>query len=330
MKKIVCCVLCFYLYVGQVHADSYVVMSDADNTILEAKNQDEKQSVASISKIMTALIALERGSLTDHWLVSDEIQKTYGSCVYLHVGQQVTLQDLLYALMLRSGNDAAVEIANQVAGSQENFVKLMNEKASQLGMSNTVFSNSSGLDEKDKGNISTSKDMAILMSYAMKNEEFRKITSAQYYTSAWNARWKNKNKLVFEYPFAIGGKTGFTKKAGRTLVSVANHNGVESIVVTLKTPNDFAFHKKKHTETFENVEVIPIVKKGMYSVNQRSFHVPSDIFITVKKDGSDEIRISTHYEQKDFVIEVMKNKELMVYSFSSRSTSKNPIKRWFS
>lgn len=313
-----------------IHADSYCVISDADNTIIEEKNKDEKQSVASISKIMTAVVALEHGSLGDTWNVSNEIAKAYGSSIYLKEGQKVTLESLLYGLMLRSGNDAAVEIAKHIAGGQVEFVKLMNDKAMMLGMSNTVFSNPSGLDEEDAGNISTANDMALLMSYAMKNKDFRKITASQYYTSEWNYHWKNKNKLMFEYPFAIGGKTGFTKKAGRTLVSAANHDGVESIVVTLRTQDDFAFHERKHTEVFNTMEVVSILKKGDYVVNERKFHVPEDIRVTLKKDGSDQLQVKTHFDGKDFVVEVMKNKEVVVYTFSSKSVKKNPIKRWFS
>lgn len=330
VKKMLCGILCIYLCMVSVHADSYCVISDADNTIIEEKNKDEKQSVASISKIMTAVVALEKGKISDSWNVSNEITKAYGSSIYLKEGQKVTLESLLYGLMLRSGNDAAVEIAKHVAGGQEEFVKLMNEKAKQLGMSNTVFSNPSGLDEEDAGNVSTANDMALLMSYAMKNQDFRKITGSQYYTSEWNYHWKNKNKLMFEYPFAIGGKTGFTKKAGRTLVSAANHDGVESIVVTLRTQDDFAFHEQKHTEVFNKMDVISIMKKGDYIVNERKFHVPEDIRVTLKKDGSDKLQVKTHYEGKDFVVEVIKNKEITVYTFSSKSIKKNPIKRWFS
>lgn len=333
VKKILCCILCLsiciYSTTTVVLADSYCVLSDADNTIIEAKNKDEKQSVASISKIMTAVVALEHGKLSDTWKVSSDIQKAYGSSIYLVEGQQVTLESLLYGLMLRSGNDAAVEIAKHIAKDEESFVKLMNEKAKMLGMTNTVFANSSGLDEKDDGNISTANDMALLMSYAMKNSDFRKITGAQYYTSEWNYHWKNKNKLIFDYPFAIGGKTGFTKKAGRTLVSAATHNGVESIVVTLRTQDDFAFHEQKHTEVFNTMDVISILKKGDYVVNQRKFHVPQDIRVTLKKDGSDKLQVKTHFDHKDFVVEVMKNKEVTVYTFSTKKVKENPIKRWF-
>lgn len=308
MKRSLCILLCILSQLSWIHAESYVVMSGADNTIVEEKNKDDKQSVASISKIMTAVIAIEHGKLDEAFTVDEEINKAYGSSVYLKQGQTVTLRDLLYALMLRSGNDAAVEIAKHVSGSQEAFVEAMNQKAAEIGMSNTTFSNPSGLDEEDGGNISTANDMAILMSYAMKNKEFRTITGSKYYTTDWNMRWKNKNRLLFDYPFTIGGKTGFTKKAGRTLVTAAEHDGVESIVVTLREGDDFAFHEQKHTEVFQKLDVVTIMKKGSYTVNGRTFQVPETVKVTLHKDGSDKLRVKTHYDHKDFVVEVQKNK----------------------
>ena len=309
-------ILIFYFMIIPVQAESYVVMSGADNTIIEEKNKDEVQSVASISKIMTCILAIEYGNLDEEFKVDEEVLAAYGSSIYLKQGQTVSLKDLLYGLMLRSGNDAAVEIANHVAGSNEAFVKLMNEKASEIGMSNTVFHNPSGLDEEDDGNLSTAHDMAILMSYAMKNETFNIITGSKYYTNSWNLRWQNKNKLLFDFPFATGGKTGFTKKAGRTLVTAAEHNGVSSIVVTLKIGDDFSFHKEKHTETFQTMEVVTLLKKGDIFVNNKTIRVDEDIRITLHKDGSDKMHIQTHFEGNIFVMEIIKNNEVQVYSFT--------------
>ena len=300
-----------------VQAESYVVMSGDDNTILQDKNKDEIQSVASISKIMTCILAIEYGNLDDEFKVDKEVLAAYGSSIYLKQGQIVSLKDLLYGLMLRSGNDAAVEIANHVAGSNEKFVKLMNEKASEIGMRNTVFHNPSGLDEKDEGNLSTAHDMAVLMSYAMRNEVFKTISASRYYTSSWNLRWQNKNKLLFDYPFTTGGKTGFTSKAGRTLVSTAEHEGIKSIVVTLNMKDDFSFHKEKHTEVFQTIEVVTLLKKGDISVNGKKVHIDKEIRITLSKDRTDKLHIQTHFEGNIFVLEIIKNNEVQVYSFTS-------------
>lgn len=314
--------ICIVLQVRMLHAESYCVLSTADNTVVEEKNMHEKQSVASISKIMTAVVALEHGRLDDQWHVSSEINKAVGSSIYLKEGQSVSLKSLLYGLMLRSGNDAAMEIAKHVSGSQAEFVKLMNEQAKRLGMLNTTFHNPSGLDEEDSGNISTAYDMALLMSYAMKNETFRQITGSEYYTSEWNYRWKNKNKLLFEFPFATGGKTGFTKKAGRTLVSSAENNGVESVVVTLRADDDFKFHEEEHKKSFETIDVVDVLKEGDYQVLGRSFKIDQPIQVTMKKDGSDKLHVKSHFEKDDFVVEVQKNDQSAVYTYATKSTKK--------
>lgn len=298
-----------------IHADSYCVLSEDDNTVIEEKNMNDAQSVASISKIMTAVIAIEEGDLKDTWKIGDEIKQANGSSIYLKVGQQVNLQDLLYGLMLRSGNDAAIAIAAHVKGNVNDFVKEMNEKAKKIGMLNTTFHNPSGLDEEDGGNISTAYDMAILMSYAMKNEDFQKITGAKYYTSTWNYRWKNKNRLLFEFPFTTGGKTGFTKKAGRTLVTAASHDGVNSVVVTLRSDDDFAFHESKHQEVFEKYKTEILLKEGNYRLGKKQIHVDHDLAISLQKEGKDTLQVKSHIEKNNFVVEVVKNNVSNVYSY---------------
>lgn len=309
------------MFLLPVRADSYCVMIDDDNTIVEEKNMHEQQSVASISKIMTAVVALEQGSLQDRWIVGDEITKAYGSAIYLKVGQEVTLEDLLYGLMLRSGNDAALEIATHLANDEKTFVDWMNNKAQALGMNDTIFHNASGLDEEDDGNLSSAYDMAILMSYAMKNEDFRRITGSEYYTSTFNYRWKNKNRLLFEYEFTNGGKTGFTKKAGRTLVTSASYQGMESIVVTLKTEDDFDFHKEKHSAVFQNYEVMELVPAGTFYVKGKKVDIQQPIRMSVKKSEQGQISIQSHIESKKLIVEVMNQDQVQVFEYSLSSTS---------
>lgn len=303
------------LFLLPIHGDSYCVMLDDDNTVVEGKDIHMTQSVASISKIMTAVIALEEGKLDDVWKTGEELKQAYGSSIYLKEDQEVTLESLLYGLMLRSGNDAALEIALHISGSEAAFVKRMNEKAQELGMADTIFHNASGLDEEDDGNISSAYDMAMLMSYAMKNEAFRRITGSEYYTSEWNYRWKNKNRLLFEFPFANGGKTGFTKKAGRTLVTTAQHEGVESVVVTLKTADDFAFHQQKHTEVFDNYDVIEIMPAGIWSCKGLSVTLDQPLRISVKKEDRESLQVKSHFEKDEFIVEVMKEGNVSVYTY---------------
>ncbi len=329
MKKVLIFCICFLCTMVSVHAESYCVLSSVDNTVIEEKNMHEPQSVASISKIMTAIVAIEQGDLQDKWQVQDEILQAVGSSIYLKQGQEVSLKSLLYGLMLRSGNDAAIAIATRISGSEEAFVKLMNEKASEIGMLNTTFHNASGLDEDDIGNISTAYDMAILMSYAMKNDIFKEVASAQYYTNEWNIRWKNKNKLLFDFPFATGGKTGFTKLAGRTLVTSAKNNLTESIVVTLRQSDDFNFHKEKHKAVYDTVKVVEIVKAGTYKVNQQEFVIDNPICITLKQDGSDTVDVYTHFKNDEFVVEVQKNGQTDIYSYKASTTSNSVLKKVF-
>ncbi|MEG0736112.1 MAG: D-alanyl-D-alanine carboxypeptidase [Longicatena sp.] len=325
LKKIICVLLLFMLQMSTVYADSYCVISGKDNTVIDEKNMNEPQSVASISKIMTAIIAIEQGNLKDTWVCGEELKQAYGSLLYLKEGDKVSLQSMLYGLMLRSGNDAALEIAVHIAKSEAAFVKLMNEKAQEIGMLNTEFHNSSGLDEQDGGNISTAYDMALLMSYAMKNETFRTITSTTYYTNESDLRWKNKNRLLFEYPFTNGGKTGYTKKAGRTLVTSAAYQDTESIVVTLKTADDFEFHKEKHQETFSQYDTIVLLKKGTYHCDGRKFKIDQDVCVTVKKDGTTKIETAIHVEKGQLIVEVQKKGHVDVYTYKENKDKKSSL-----
>lgn len=302
-------------FILPVHAESYCVMLDGDNTIVEGEDMHKTQSVASISKIMTAMIALEEGDLQAVWKTGEELKTTYGSSIYLKEGQEVNLKCLLYGLMLRSGNDAALEIAMHIGGSEAEFVKKMNAKAQEIGMLNTVFQNASGLDEKDEGNISTAYDMALLMSYAMKNAQFREIVKSDFYTSAWNYHWKNKNRLLFDFPFANGGKTGFTKKAGRTLVTSAQHDGVESVVVTLGVDDDFTFHKEKHTAVFAAYDVIEILPAGTWQCAGNEIEVKDPLRISVKKEETNAISIQSHFEKDAYIVEVVSKENVMLYTY---------------
>lgn len=311
--------------------DAYCVMAIGDQTIMEEQNMHRPQSVASISKIMTAIVALENSDIEETWQVSDAILSAHGSAIYLKQGQDVSMKSLLYGLMLRSGNDAAAEIAAHTSGSEKKFVKLMNKKAKEIGMLNTIFHNPSGLDDEgSEGNISTAYDMAVLMSYAMKNKQFRDITSSQYYTSEWNLRWKNKNKLLFEFPFTTGGKTGFTKHAGRTLVTTAKNHDLETVVVTLGTADDFEFHKEHHTKAFNEYEMMEVLSKGTYHVDQHEVKIKKPIKVTMKKDKSDQLQVNAHIEKGELIVEVKKNNQLQIESYDVKNLRKSWWEKVFS
>ena len=232
-------------------------------------------------KIMTAVIAIESGKLDEIVKVGEEIKPAYGSGIYIQIGEELTLRDLLYGLMLRSGNDAALAIANYVGGSVDNFVKLMNNKAIQLKMSNTTFNNPSGLDE-DKGNYSTAYDMALLTSYAVKLEDYKLITGTKKYTLKTNKNtyvWINKNKLLSKYKYTTGGKTGYTEIAKRTLVTTASKDNTNLVVVTLNDGNDWQDHINLFEYGFNNYTTLKILSKGKFSIYKEKYYKEYDMYI---------------------------------------------------
>lgn len=318
MRNAILAALLIFLSIVPVKAESYCVMSGNDGAIQEEKGMHEKQSVASISKVMTALVAIEQGNLEDRWKVSDAILKVDGSSIYLKVGEEVSLKSLLYGLMLRSGNDAAVEIAQHISGSQEAFVEAMNAKAQAIGMKDTLFHNPSGLDEEDGGNISSAYDMALLMKTAMENETFAEIAGAKYYDNEQKIRWKNKNKLLFTYDATTGGKTGFTKKAGRTLISSAEKDGVSSIVVTFGVGDDFTFHEQAHEKQFAQSISYVILKEGTYQIHGYAITIPASLSVSLNKDGSDHVAVATSLQDGTLTITVTKNEAVQTYTYEGK------------
>ena len=284
MKKIILFLsLLIPIGVGAIDtsARSAILMDMDSNRILYEENINEKRSVASISKIMTALLAIESDKLDEVVIVGEEIKKSYGSGIYIKEGEELLLRDLVYGLMLRSGNDAALAIAKYVGGTVEDFVKMMNEKASVIGMNNTTFNNPSGLDQ-DKGNYSTAYDMALLTSFAMKNSEYKKITGTKKYTLKTNMNtysWINKNKLLSIYKYTTGGKTGFTEIANRTLVSTASKDNTNLVVVTLNDGNDWQDHQNLFEYGFSNYTNLKILEKGNITVYNDNYYEDYELYI---------------------------------------------------
>ena len=262
-------------------AVSSVLMDTDSGRVIYAKNSHNIQSVASISKIMTAIIAIENINIKTKVTIGDEINKAYGSGIYIKKGEKLTIEDLLYGLMLRSGNDAALAIAKHTFGSVDEFVKKMNEKAAEIGMNDTTFNNPSGLDE-EKGNFSSAYDMCLLMSYAMHSSDFRRITGTKKYTLKTNKNiyvWHNKNKLLNSYKYTTGGKTGFTKIAKRTLVTSASKSGLNLTAVTLNDGNDWSDHKKLYEEAFKSYKSYKILNKGYISVLGENYYENDKLYL---------------------------------------------------
>jgi len=314
MKKLgIICLGLFLLFPYSVQAistsatSSILVDMDSGRIIYE-NNSHEVRSVASISKIMTAILAIESKKLDKTVKVSDVVLEAYGSGIYIKPGEKLTLQDLVYGLMLRSGNDAALMIAEYVSGSVPKFVEKMNQKAQEIGMKQTTFHNPSGLDEEDEvGNFSTAYDMAILTSYAMKNKTYQKIVGTKKYTLKTNKNtyvWYNKNKLLTNYENTTGGKTGFTKKARRTLVSTASKDQLNFVVVTLNDGNDFQDHENLHEYGFTYYKKYRLLKKGTVKIEDEKYYknetlyIKNDIDYPLREDEKQSVRLSFQLNKK--------------------------------
>lgn len=312
MKKILCflVLLLVPVKVFAISASSYIAY-DLDNDIVYyEKNVDDKRLIASITKILTAIVTIENVDINKNVEVGEEVLKAYGSAVYIEVGEKLTIKDLLYGLMLRSGNDAAIVLAKNVAGSNDNFAKLMNKLATDIGMNNSYFINPHGLEDNDgNGNVSTVKDMALLTRYAMKNKVFREIFGTKKYTVKTNYKtysWTNKNKLLLSEDYITGGKTGFTKKAHRTLVTTGSRNNINVVIVTLNDGNDFIDHKNMYEEIFRKYKSVKVLDKDKIRIKgeklykDNTLYINNDIYVSVLSD-KDKIEIDYNmYENKKY------------------------------
>ena len=246
-----------------VSAASAVLICGDDGRCLYAKDADTRREMASTTKIMTAIVALENGDLSAVVPIADEAVGVEGSSIYLRRGESMTLSDLLYALLLQSANDAAVAIAVHVGSSVDGFVGMMNEKAEALGLCNTHFENPHGLSEED--HYTTARDLASLAAYALKNTTFRTICATKSAKIKGDRVIYNHNKLLLSYPDAIGVKTGFTKSGGRCLVSAAERDGSTLIAVTLRAPDDWNDHTKMLDYGFSLYETVSLAAVGEFS-----------------------------------------------------------------
>ena len=232
---------------GSLSAECAVVVNVLTGEVLFSKSADKIHSMASTTKIMTALLALESGKLQSEIVVSEDSLKVEGTSMGLVGGDRVSLYELVYGMMLSSGNDAANVTAGFLGGSVENFVRMMNNRASEIGMKNTSFVTPSGLDADE--HYSTAYDMALLGVTAVKNPEFVSVCSSEsaaltFGNPPYSRKLYNHNKLLSLYDYALGIKTGFTKKSGRCLVSYAKKDSAELVAVTLNAPDDWNDHIK--------------------------------------------------------------------------------------
>ena len=242
-----------------ISAEKAIVTDAVSGRVIFSRNADQRSLIASTTKIMTALLVCEQCNVLDQMRIPREAVGIEGSSMYLKEGEVLTLQELLYGLMLSSGNDAAVALAIYCGGTVGGFVERMNDKARALGMTGTHFANPNGLDSP--GHYATARDLAVLASYAMENPIFATTVSTKT-VSVGQRFLRNHNKLLWMVDGADGVKTGFTKAAGRILVSSAVRNDRRLIAVTINAPNDWQDHKALLEEGFSRYSLQRVVTEG--------------------------------------------------------------------
>ncbi|MFD1955781.1 D-alanyl-D-alanine carboxypeptidase family protein [Paenibacillus thailandensis] len=285
------------------HAEASALIDVTSGRLLYSDNGDTPMRIASLTKIMTAIVAIEHGKLSSMVKTGKRAAGREGSSIYLRLGEEMKLLDMLYGLMLRSGNDAATAIAEHVGGSEEGFVALMNEKAAYLGLTNTQFMNPHGLD--DDGHYSSANDLAKLTAYALKNPVFAKIVATDVKTAPnpydpWDYKWKNKNKMLRLYEGADGVKTGYTKKAFRCLVSSATRNGQQLAAVTLNDGDDWNDHMRLLDWGFAHFKLTQLTDKG--AVIEGTSYVAGQAFrYPLAESEKDQVRYKAVYVKADSV-----------------------------
>ena len=294
MKRIIFIIIILFNF-NVLAKTSTIVLDNNTGRILYQNNAYEKKLVASTTKIMTFVVAYEyaKDYLDLEIEVGDEILKMYGTSIYLSLHEKMKLRDLLYGMMLRSGNDASIVIANFVGGSEEGFVKLMNKKAKFIGMNNTIFNNPHGLDENTK-NYSTAYDMALLSRYANTIPLYQKITSTKYYDVKTNLKsysWINRNKLVFLYPNYVSGKTGYTPSAGKTLVSTAKKDNLTLTIVSLDDDNHYTNHISLYNKMFNKYNNYLLVSRNSFNLEHNDLYLLEDIYYPLTLDEKNNIDI---------------------------------------
>jgi D-alanyl-D-alanine carboxypeptidase len=309
---------------------------DADSgRVLYSENKDQKKLIASTTKIMTAIIAIENAPLNMRIKVGKEIYNAYGSMTYIKEGEEFTLEDLLKGMMLQSGNDAALTIATHVM-PYNNFIVNMNLKAYKLGMYNTTFENPHGLNDETK-NYSTAYDMALLMRYAINNKDFINITST-YEHKAGNYIWYNKNKLLREYKYLISGKIGYTTKSGQVFVSAAKKNNKTLVIASIDERDKFNLHKRLYEKYFDNYERYKVLDKDMFSFKVKNdshdhYYIKKNFYMLLNKNEINDLKIKINLNNNKNNVEIylnnnlIHNEKLYVLKYESRI---NKIKKMLS
>lgn len=283
------CTLAFTLAAFSAHnanasgGSAYINMELSTGAVLAESNADAELPMASTTKIMTALLVCEDCNPDEVVRVPAEAAGVEGSSIYLKEGEEIDVRDLLYGLMLRSGNDAATALAIAHSGSVQKFVEKMNERAKQLGAENTNFCNPSGLPDDD--HYTTARDLCKIACAAMHNQLFRTVAG----TRSWHGKYRsyaNKNKMLYNYDGATGIKTGYTLKAGRCLVSSAMRNGMEVVCVVLNIYDMYGKSEELLDSCFENYRLNTISREKVFMCGGRPCTLGEDCKLVTKKDAA--------------------------------------------
>ncbi len=298
----------------QTSAKACALIDANSGKLIYSKNHNEKLPMASTTKIMTAVIVLENCSMDDVVIIPKEASGVEGSSIYLLPGEELTVKELLYGLMLESGNDAACALAIHTAKSTQAFAQLMNEKARMLGLSSTHFDNPHGLSSEN--HYTTAYELAKITAYAMKNEEFRKIVSTEKYVIAEREKcaaryFSNHNRLLKNLDICTGVKTGYTLSSGRCLVTSSETESGRFVAVTLDDRNDWNDHKNMLCFANDNFESVKIAEKGelSYSFSTKSYPEQiisvcnaDDIYITKSRGSENTVDLSAEIGKADSLI----------------------------
>ena len=293
-----------------VYADSgssAIIMDVDSGRVLYQKNSNQKRLIASTTKIMTCIVVLESSDINDNIVVGDEVLSMYGTNIYIEPGEKLKIIDLLYGLILRSGNDAAITLAVNTLG-EEKFIAKMNEKAHELGMKDTMFNNPHGLDDNTK-NYSTAYDMALLAKYAYKNSMYRKIISTKKYVTKSSIKsyvWYNRMSLLSKYKNCIGGKNGYTPKAGKSLVSYAKKNNLVLTIISLGDPLIYENHKNLYNKYFSIYKNYKIIEKGEFFVNGDNYYISQSFMFPLTDDEKKDITTLVKINKNSFNNEIGK------------------------
>lgn len=348
---------------ADIEAKASVLMDVATGRVLYSHNSSEKLPMASTTKIMTVLLAIESGRLDETVKISRNASIQEGSSVYLREGEKIKLEDLLYAIMLRSGNDASVAVAEHLCGSVDKFVELMNEKARSIGAYNTNFTNPHGL--PDDNHYTTAYDLGLITCYALRNKKFAEIVSTKKKTipgpegENWNRVLTNKNKMLWQFSGGDGVKTGFTKKAGRCLVASATRNDWQLVSVVLNCGDmwnassellEYGFNNYKKVqvinknEPYKEISIVKGKKEKTAIYPREDLYVPLKIVrdkvenVIIKDKFSDKVRAPISENSKAGELEIyigdfFVGKTDLIYTENIESTSViyhiKKILKWF-